>query len=571
MTFHTSNNKDYLTPVLEEIAAISNWFDEEALPLWISNGFDYETGIFHERLDMQAQPFHNISRRLFVQCRQIAVYSYATLRGRHDAKEQILKSFARIKNLYYNPHKKGYWYYSVGANGEVDDDKLDSYTLAFVIFALAWLYRLEPSECYIEYADEIFSVFDGPLAAQGGGVIIGIPESSKFTSQNPNMHLFEACLVLYEAAGRPQDLQRAEKIANLFEKKLFDHCRLALPENHTTDWQVTNPSQNWFEPGHHFEWAWLLRQLERVGGRSTSHLIAKILSPALEVGLDANSVVIERVGLERNFIVNSSRNWGVCEYLKCCSNEYQEACWRNDVNSEKIWALRTLDGLRALRRVFLSTPHKGLWHDRVDSAYNCLTNYSPASSFYHISFSIAEIEKIFTRYISNKISFSRKKRATLFLDRDGVVNVDIGYAYNPEQITFVPGIFDLVRKANEKGYYVFVVTNQSGVARSYYSESNVIALHEWMADQFHKNGANISAFYHCPYMANAVVPNYNRRDHFDRKPNAGMLKRAALEWHIDFQKSLLVGDNQSDCMAATAVGVASLLIKDDHHVSLQLF
>jgi D-glycero-D-manno-heptose 1,7-bisphosphate phosphatase len=133
----------------------------------------------------------------------------------------------------------------------------------------------------------------------------------------------------------------------------------------------------------------------------------------------------------------------------------------------------------------------------------------------------------------------------LFLDRDGIINEDCAYPYKPEQIVFTDGIFDLCRKAIRKGYLIIVVTNQAGVAKGYFTEGDVLALHEWIKEQFSVRGIEITAFYFSPYHPDATVEHY-RKDTECRKPGGGMIRKAVDDFDIDLSKSLMVGDKLSD-------------------------
>ena len=146
------------------------------------------------------------------------------------------------------------------------------------------------------------------------------------------------------------------------------------------------------------------------------------------------------------------------------------------------------------------------------------------------------------------------KRRAAFLDRDGVLNRDDGYVHRPEQIVWVPGAMDAVRWLNDHGYYVFVVTNQGGVAHGYYSEDHVHALHFWMQQQLQARGAHIDAFEHSPFHPDGVVEAYARESEL-RKPQAGMLHKLQREWTVELEGSFMVGDRDSDVTAAQAGGV----------------
>jgi D,D-heptose 1,7-bisphosphate phosphatase len=153
---------------------------------------------------------------------------------------------------------------------------------------------------------------------------------------------------------------------------------------------------------------------------------------------------------------------------------------------------------------------------------------------------------------------SATMRAAAFLDRDGVINVDRGYVYRPDQVEWIAGARETVRYLNNLGYRVVIVTNQAGVAHGYYGEDSVRSLHTWMQEQFAEWGAFIDAFYYCPYHPEAKNPQY-RADHTDRKPRPGMILRAFADMHIEKRRSFLIGDKSTDIEAAQAAGIPGLL------------
>ncbi len=153
---------------------------------------------------------------------------------------------------------------------------------------------------------------------------------------------------------------------------------------------------------------------------------------------------------------------------------------------------------------------------------------------------------------------AEKKRGAIIFDRDGVLNVDVGYAYRPDQIIWIPGAMEAVRMVNEAGFYAFVATNQSGVARGYYTEDDVQKLHAWMNDQMDSQGAHIDAFEYSPYHPEGVVPGYARQSEC-RKPNPGMLNRLLSRPGVVREASFMIGDKTSDLEAAAAAGIDGVL------------
>ncbi|MBK3776634.1 D-glycero-beta-D-manno-heptose 1,7-bisphosphate 7-phosphatase [Azospirillum brasilense] len=143
----------------------------------------------------------------------------------------------------------------------------------------------------------------------------------------------------------------------------------------------------------------------------------------------------------------------------------------------------------------------------------------------------------------------------LLLDRDGVVNVDHGYIGDRNRFTFMHGIFPLARHAADRGFRIAVITNQSGIARGYFSEAAFLELSAWMLEMFRSQGVELAGVFHCPYHKGGVVERY-ARDSFWRKPNPGMILEAAQRLDLDLSRSVFLGDQPTDMAAAQAAGVA---------------
>ena len=148
-------------------------------------------------------------------------------------------------------------------------------------------------------------------------------------------------------------------------------------------------------------------------------------------------------------------------------------------------------------------------------------------------------------------------RPAAFLDRYGVLNVDHGYVYRPEQLEWIDGAREAVRLLNSAGYYVFVISNQSGVARGFYDEAAVNSFHALMQDGLAAQGAHIDAFYFCPHHPEGTVKSLAVSCNC-RKPAPGMLGQAAREWPIDLGASFLIGDKDDDVAAAKAFNIRGI-------------
>jgi D-glycero-D-manno-heptose 1,7-bisphosphate phosphatase len=147
-----------------------------------------------------------------------------------------------------------------------------------------------------------------------------------------------------------------------------------------------------------------------------------------------------------------------------------------------------------------------------------------------------------------------KSSKALFLDRDGVINIDHGYVYRVEDFDFVEGVFELCRVAQDRGFKLVVVTNQSGIGRGLYDEERFDRLTKWMVARFAEQGVQIDRVYFCPYHPVHGLGQY-RVDSTDRKPNPGMILKAEVELDLSLSDSILIGDNGSDIEAARRAGI----------------
>lgn len=149
-------------------------------------------------------------------------------------------------------------------------------------------------------------------------------------------------------------------------------------------------------------------------------------------------------------------------------------------------------------------------------------------------------------------------RPALFLDRDGVINVDRGFVCRLQDFEWMAGIFDVARTAQQLGMVLVVVTNQSGIGLGYYTDDEFQALTSFMRERFAAEQAPLAAVYHCPFHPEAIEHRYRAADHPWRKPRPGMLLAARDELTIDLERSVLLGDRLVDLQAGAAAGVGNL-------------
>lgn len=147
-----------------------------------------------------------------------------------------------------------------------------------------------------------------------------------------------------------------------------------------------------------------------------------------------------------------------------------------------------------------------------------------------------------------------KQTKALFLDRDGTINVDYGYVYQPEKFELIDGIIDVCLKAQKLGYLIIVITNQSGIERGYYTETDFKNMNQYMIDLFKKQGVHLTDVFYCPDLESP-----------DRKPNPGMFLKAQKKYHIDMAQSVSIGDKDRDIEAGKKAGVGKNLLFNGHN------
>ncbi|MDC0074974.1 HAD family hydrolase [Alphaproteobacteria bacterium] len=153
-----------------------------------------------------------------------------------------------------------------------------------------------------------------------------------------------------------------------------------------------------------------------------------------------------------------------------------------------------------------------------------------------------------------------RNRPAVFFDRDGVLNHDLGYVCTSDRFKWIDGAVEAIKYLNSLDYYTFVVSNQSGVARGFYKEKDVLDFHKWMNNELFIKQAYIDEFYFCPHYKHGKVKEYSKFCD-NRKPEPGMLLRAFNQWDIDKENSFLIGDSETDLIAARKAGIKGYLFE----------
>jgi D-glycero-D-manno-heptose 1,7-bisphosphate phosphatase len=160
------------------------------------------------------------------------------------------------------------------------------------------------------------------------------------------------------------------------------------------------------------------------------------------------------------------------------------------------------------------------------------------------------------------------RRRAVFLDRDGTINVDVGYPRHWGQVRIYPYAFEAVRKLKEAGFAIVVVTNQSGVGRGFLTEADLTEIHRRMADEFARRGVSLDAFYYCPHHAPSEIAAYGI-ECACRKPAPGLGLRAAEDLGLDLVRSYMIGDKAEDVLFGTNLGATPILVRTGYGPSVE--
>lgn len=368
---------------------LNTWLLYDALPLWSSLGFDHSTGRFQERLSWLRRPVPGVPRRLLSQARQVFVLaSVGKEEGTAKVIEAALLGFRSMERDFFRRDGGHGWVFAIDGEGEVLDARRDFYGHAFVLLAAAAIYDLTKDPSIIELVRATLKFLDDYLRVDTtSGYWESWPKRAEFRRQNPHMHLLEAMLALWECTGDAEYLDRAKELYLLFSRKFFHPTSGMIIEMFEEDLSPASGSGGGVaEPGHMYEWIWLLRRLEYATGRSLAKDIDRIYQAATSRGHCADGLVRGAVLLDGTSHPAPIRVWQTCEAMRATLIEGMLGRIGAEVLASK------LAGLLFAR--FLKPAPQGGWFDRVDREGKPLDDYMPASALYHLAGCIMDSKQL---------------------------------------------------------------------------------------------------------------------------------------------------------------------------------
>ncbi|MEP4377811.1 MAG: AGE family epimerase/isomerase [Alphaproteobacteria bacterium] len=388
-----------------DAAHIHEWLSRQALPLWSHAGFDDAAGGFVECLTLDGKPLIDQAKRMRVQARQIYVYSHAHLlgwtppAGGPSAIDVARGGFEFLTRHYWRRDGGGF-IFSAACDGSPADTRIEAYEQAFALFAFAWYHRASADSEALAWATRTLDYLDESLADPIHGGYFENPAHDLPRRQNPHMHLLEALLALHGATADTAYLDRARLIIELFRTRFVDPATGTLGEFFETDWSPAPGTAGQItEPGHHFEWVWLLRRYSEASGESTRTEADALYAFAMAHGCDhapgaAQGLAFDSVlrsGTDARLghgtpLDDNKRLWVQTEAIKA-----QLARLEDGADPDAAAHLEML--LARLFGLYLAIGH-GNWQDHLDAGGGAIAETAPASSFYHLFLCLTEVLRV---------------------------------------------------------------------------------------------------------------------------------------------------------------------------------
>jgi mannose/cellobiose epimerase-like protein (N-acyl-D-glucosamine 2-epimerase family) len=369
------------------------WLTGHLCPFWLARIKD-PAGGFLEELDALGVPVASLRRNTLSQARLTYVFSHAyLLSGDPALGEAARHGIAFLMRAARAPD--GGWFRAVSVDGATLDNTRDAYDQAFVLFALAWYYRATKDASAIQLADATWRSMQTRLGdAMHGGFFEefapGRTEMKLPRRQNPHMHLLEALLALHVATSEKNWLRRAGVLVDLFRRRFVDPATGALIEFFTADWQQAPGTGSLREPGHQFEWVWLLHEYCRLTqDQSVAAHAERLFAFGTQFGIDRSDgleAVFDTVDARGTVVAGTKLLWPQTEYLKAC---VARAEWHDDAT-----ARAAIPRHLALIAKAYMRPDGASWHNQLARDGTPLTPATPARLLYHLFLGVAEVDRL---------------------------------------------------------------------------------------------------------------------------------------------------------------------------------
>ena len=364
----------------DAVRRFSDWYFDRTLPHWRHHVIDQNVGGFHEALDKSGAGTSNGGKRTMVQARLCFVFAHAFQKHGNPADLAAAQGGFEFLSSHCR-HPDGGWFHKLTEDGAPLDQDRDLYDHAFILFATAWLDRAGV-ELARETAETTQSFLDAEMAHPEGGFIEQAGRATLPRRQNPHMHLLEACLAWYETSNENIWLDRAARIVSLFNEAFVVDG--SLREYFSENWQpMAGDSGRLIEPGHHFEWVWLLHRYAKLTGQQSEHM-RSLYNFACAHGVDkVSGGVVDVISADGTLLSPNHRLWPQTEAIKA-HNVYRKS-------GDKDAGKRLDATLNAFWQNHLKDEPNGVWREHIGPDGKRLRDDMPGSSPYHLAMAVGEI------------------------------------------------------------------------------------------------------------------------------------------------------------------------------------
>lgn len=364
-----------------------DWVADLSLPIWLADGLDSKTNGHVERLDAKGAQDNSAGVRMRVQSRQLFVFSCATFNDWCDATTQAEKLAVFIDGQRDGCHYPN----RLDSQFRPVEFQEDIYDYAFHLLSCAWYYKAFGDDRRLAHAYELFDHIDQHYASVDGGWLEGNFEA-KYRRQNPHMHLFEAFLALYEASGDSLWLSRAKSVVKLFESVFFNDQYGVLLEYFESDWGLLDDeNRSYTEPGHMYEWVWLLAKYQTLSGENVAQLIVKLYAAAQALVADPVSPIIDSLVVETGVSSVTKRCWPMTEAIKA-----HVAVTMLGLNES---AGHASEAIKGLMHHFLVGRFDGMYIDQLGENNQVISDVMPASTMYHLLVAALEADALAAHFV----------------------------------------------------------------------------------------------------------------------------------------------------------------------------
>lgn len=360
---------------------VQSFLHDHLLRQWMSNGFDVNSRLSFESLQLNWEPSATEQIRLLSQCRQLFTFSYAyKIFANKDFLDLLSPLFEAICEHYFIDER---WHFSLTDQLKPKDSKTDTYTLAFIFLAFSHYYSVTKDVRAKQHIEKAHAFLLNELSSGDGAFYESYPINlSETRRQNPHMHLLEGYLAVYSELGDKRYLDMINRLSELALEKFYHADSKTLREFFSNDWELDTERGHIVEPGHLFEWVWLLNKTYRVTQNTRLIELANNLwQTGTEAGISKSGGVVNQLNGDTKAVIDPcKRIWPITEYMKAITVAPLES-------SEKSRLLHHTIG-------FMETYYfreDGGWNEYLDEGNTPLPGAKlPATTSYHIFLGLTE-------------------------------------------------------------------------------------------------------------------------------------------------------------------------------------